>query len=89
MTVNSFSGLLALAQVLDNEDLYETRTTNNDTGQILYVGKNITPNASTAAPTWFIKKISYDGNGFLNRVQLPDNGAGFYYVWDNVSDYFS
>ncbi len=89
MTVNSFSGLLALAQVLDNEDLYETRTINNDTGQILYVGKNITPNASTASSTWYVKKISYDGNGFLNRVQLPDDGAGFYYTWDNVSDYFS
>lgn len=89
-TPNAFTGLLALSEVLQDEDLYEVRTINNSQGQVLYVGKCLTPNGSTSAAIWFVKKLGYDGNGFLNRVQLPDNGIGFLYIWDNVqTDYFS
>lgn len=86
---NSFTGLLALSEVLQDEDLYEVRLENNSTGSVLYVGKNITPNASTSDKTWYIKKLSYDGNGFVDRVQLPDDGIGFKYSWDDRGTYFS
>jgi hypothetical protein len=87
--VNSFSNLLALSEVLQDEDLYEIRLENDNGGSVLYVGKNITPNADTAAPTWYIKKLSYDGNGFVDRVQLPDDGIGFKYAWDDRTNIFS
>jgi hypothetical protein len=87
--LNSFTGLLALAEVLSNEDLFEIRTENSDLGQIVYLGKNQTENASTAEFSWFIKKFLYDTNGFLARVQLPDSGIGFLYSWDLRATYFS
>jgi len=88
-TQNSFTNFLAVSEVLNDEDLYEVRTENDSSGKVLYVGKNITPNAATSASSWYIKKLGYDGNGFLNRVQLPDNGIGFLYTWDNRASYFS
>ena len=89
MSLNAFTGLLSIAEVLSDEDLYEVRTINNSNGQVLYVGKSITPNADTSVAQWYIKKLLYDGNGFLNRVQLPDDGIGFLYIWDDVASYFS
>lgn len=88
MTTNNFTNFLALEAVLSQGDLYEQRMQNASNGQILYLGKNITPNALTSDPTWFIKAFTYDSNGFINRVQLPLNGPGFFYVWDNVATYF-
>ena len=75
--------------MLNDEDLYETRVENDATGKILYVGKSITPNAATDERIWYIKKLLYDGFGFLNRVQLPDDGIGFLYAWDDRATYFS
>ena len=85
---NNFTNFLAIADVLNDEDLYEVRTINSSSGQVLYVGKNLTPNADTSLPTWYVKKLWYGSNGFLNRVQLPNNGIGFLYSWDNVATYF-
>ena len=85
MSLNAFTGLLSIAEVLSDEDLYEVRTINNSNGQVLYVGKSITPNADTSVAQWYINKLLYDGNGFLNRVQLPDDGIGFLYIWDDVA----
>lgn len=87
--VNKFLNFNALSDVLNDEDLYELRTENDSAGRVLYVGKNLTPNASTTDESWYIKKLGYDSNGFLNRVQLPDNGIGFTYCWDCRATYFS
>jgi len=89
MSANIFTNFLAVAEVLNDEDLYEVRTENDGSGKVLYVGKNITPNADTAFPTWYIKKITYDVNGFIVRLQLPDDGIGFTYAWDLRATYFS
>ena len=86
---NAFTNLLSLSEVLQDEDLYEIRLENNNSGSVLYVGKNITPNAPTSEASWYIKKLSYDGNGFVNRVQLPDDGIGFKYAWDDRASIFS
>lgn len=86
---NAFTNFLAVSEVLNDEDLYETRTENDSSGQVLYVGKSITPNADTSQRIWYIKKLGYDGNGFLNRIQLPDDGPNFTYAWDDRADYFS
>ncbi len=88
ITPNIFSNFQAMTEVLNDEDLYEIRTVNNATGQVLYVGKNVMPNAPTSDPTWYVKKLGYDVNGYLNRVQLPVNGLGFLYIWDDVATYF-
>jgi hypothetical protein len=89
MTPNSFTPFLALTNVLQQQNLLETRITNNASGQPLYVGWNLTPNASVSSPTWYIVKMSYDTNGFLDRVQLPDLGPGFFFEWSIQSTYFS
>ena len=87
--LNAYTNFLAISDVLEDNDLYEVRTDYNAQGQILYIGKNITPNASTALQNWYVKKLLYDINGNLERVQLPDNGLGFRYSWDLRSTYFS
>jgi hypothetical protein len=84
-----WANIIALSDVAPVGMQLEKRMTNSDTGQVLYLGWNATPNASTSALTWYIVKVLYDGNGYINRVQLPDNGAGFYYSWDLQADYFS
>lgn len=88
MTVNAYSGLLALQQVLSLSTGQEKRMINNASGQILYLGLTLTPNASTADPVWMVLAFAYDSNGFLNYQQLPVNGEGYLYVWDDVASYF-
>lgn len=87
--VNNWSDLLAFAAVMSTNQLYETRLENDIDGNILYVGTNQTPNASVDDSTWFITKLSYDGGGFLERVQLPDTGLGFIYAWADRASFFS
>lgn len=89
MVQNAFTNFLAVAEVLQDEDLYETRLENTAEGKILYVGKSIIPNASTSEKIWYIKKLYYDVNGFIDRVQLPDDGPSFTYSWDDRATYFS
>lgn len=85
---NAYTNFIAVEAVIADEDLFEVRADNLSNGQIQYVGKSITPNADTSLPIWYIKKIQYDGNGFLNYIQLPVNGIGFLYVWDDRASYF-
>jgi hypothetical protein len=87
-TNNLFSANLAFGSVLTTSQVLETRMTNDGSGNILYVGVNQTPNAATSSGTWMVWKYSYTG-GFMVRQQLPNNGVGFFYIWDDVSTYFS
>lgn len=73
----------------DAFQLLEKRMENDGSGNPLYVGYARTPNASTTALEWFIVKMSYDGGGFVSRVQLPDTGAQFKYAWDSRANYFA
>ena len=84
----AFSNFQQQSDFLTDDDLYEVRTENNSMGQILYIGKTIYPNASTADPVWYIKKINYDSNGYVDYVQLPINALQFGYIWDNRASYF-
>lgn len=87
-TPNDWTNLLALESVLGANAQLEKRMVNSDTGQIQYVGYTMTPNANEALPIWFIVKLSYDVNGFLNYYQLPVNGPGFIYIWNDMASYF-
>lgn len=87
-TLNIFTNFLAVADVLSDEDLYEVRLENNNIGQVLYVGKTIIQNALTSDFVWYIKAFQYDGNGFISRIMLPNNGPSFTYSWDLRSTYF-
>jgi hypothetical protein len=85
--INAFSNFLALSPVIKYEDLYEVRIENNSSGQPLYIGYTITPNAPTSDAVWFIKCINYTGS-YVSWVQLPNLGYGYLYVWDNRATYF-
>lgn len=67
----------------------EKRIENDGSGNPLYVGFTRTQNQSTAAEEWYIIKMSYDGGGFVDRVQLPDDGPQFKYAWDDRATLFS
>lgn len=85
---NSWTNFLAVSEVLDLDNLYETRIENDSSGKILYVGMSNMPQAPTDQAIWFIFKLSYDDNGYLDYKQLPVNGGSFTYVWDDRADYF-
>ncbi len=86
---NTFTNQLALEAVFQDDDLYETRLENDSSGKVLYIGKCTVPNGATDERIWYIKKLSYDVNGFIDRIQLPDDGTGFLYTWDDRATYFS
>ncbi len=88
-TNDAFTTFLALEPILGANGQLEKRMENDASGRILYVGFSSTPNASTSDAIWMIRKFSYDGNGFLSRDQLPDDGQGFLYNWDNRATYFT
>lgn len=85
---NKWTNLLALTEVLDLDNLYETRIENDSSGKIIYVGLSQQAAAPTDEPIWFIFKLSYDINGFLDYKQLPNNGGQFTYIWDDRATYF-
>jgi hypothetical protein len=87
-TPNVWTQFLAMEPILGNVAQLEKRMINSDTGQVQYIGYCLTPSASTSEAIWFIVKLSYDGNGFLNYYQLPNNGVIFGYIWDNYVEYF-
>lgn len=87
-TPNSWTNFLAVSEVLSLENLYETRIENDSSGKILYVGLCPITRAPTDQPIWFIFKLSYDANGYIDYKQLPVNGGSFTYVWDDRITYF-
>src|SRR3989338_4698553 len=86
---NVFDQINNLASTLGTNDFYEQRLDNDSAGRPLYVGFSAIPNESVDHTTWFIRKLGYDNNNFINRVQIPDNGARFIYSWTNRATYFS
>lgn len=76
-------------QTFGNDDFFEVRVENDANGNPLYVGRSPIINAATSATVWYITKLHYDGNNFLNRVQIPDSGRSFMYAWDSRASYFS
>jgi hypothetical protein len=86
---NSWTNFLALQAVLNTDDLYETRMINDSNGNVLYIGMAQGPGADTSLPIWYVFKLNYDGNGYINYKQLPNDGKKFGYIWDNVTTYFS
>jgi hypothetical protein len=76
-------------QTFGNDDFFEVRIENDSAGNPLYIGRSPIANANTALNVWFITKLYYDANVFLNRVQQPDNGSAFIYAWDDRATYFS
>ncbi len=87
-TPNIWSQLLALEPILGGIAQLEKRMINNLSGQVQYIGYALTPNADTSLAIWYIVKLSYDVNGFLDYYQLPVNGVIFGYIWDDYSTYF-
>ena len=89
MPANIYANINDLASTLSPPDFFEQRIENDVDGNPLYVAWSPIPGAATDEPIWFIKKIYYDGGGFTNRVQIPDNGGGYIYAWDDRATYFT
>lgn len=87
---NSISQLIAFGgQTIGIDKPYETRIENNASGDPLFVGWSPIPNADPSEKVWYIQKMHFDLNGFINRVEQPESGTGFKYEWDNRANIFS
>ena len=84
-----FSGMERIQNTLGSEDFFEARFENDSNGNPIYAGWTPIVNGETDAGIWYIKKIFYDGNQSIIRVQLPDEGVKFSYVWDDRASLFS
>lgn len=73
----------------DANGFWETRIENDANGNPLYVGITKKPLTAEGAELWFIRKMNYDGNGYIDHVQLPDNGVRFIYSWTDRATYFT
>lgn len=88
-TNNIFSPPLSFQGILSPQSALELRTVNTVSGSTLYIGYAPIENANPALAVWYILKYHYDSNGFMNRQQLPKNGPGFIYIWNNMATYFT
>ena len=71
-------------------DYYHNRFFENDSnGNPIYAGFSAIPNAVESELVWFVKKIYYDSNQSVLRVQMPDDGVKFAYSWTDRATYFS
>lgn len=85
---NIFDDFERLSEILDNEDLLESRFENDVNGNPIYIGYTITPNAPVTSPVWYIIKVIYDGENIVWK-RIPDDGRKFAYIWNNRASYFS
>jgi len=86
---NIFSPSERLQNTLGAEDFFESRFENDANANPIYAAWSPIPNAATADSVWYIKKIYYDANQGIARVQLPDDGVKFSYSFDDRASYFS
>jgi hypothetical protein len=89
MTTNVFTGVNNLQNTIGPDNYFESRVENDSEGNPLYIAWSPIPNAGESDEVWYIKKLFYDINGFVERVQLPDDGAKFTYAWTDRATYFS
>ena len=83
-----FQRITEFAEILGLEDLMEGRFENDGDGNPIYIAFSPYPNADPAEPVWFIRKVYYVvGNAV--RMQLPDRGIEFTYIWNDRASYFS
>ncbi len=71
-----------------NSELFLEKRMSYTGDNLEYVGYSRNPNESIDADTWYIIKMTYTGTN-VTRYQLPDNGPGFRYVWNDRATYFS
>jgi len=97
-TEDTVNGSLVHTQIIkiadDNNNIivpskdtqYTQAVENNASGLPIYVGEAV-PSSAKSAAAWRIKKLTYDGNGFLTDVQWADGTAAFTKVWDDRTGY--
>lgn len=88
---NMFQEFLANAPVFGLEGQFKERWDINGDEVADYYGICLTPNGSLTEPIWMIWKFDYAGanSDVKQRRQLPDNGFGLKYVWNDRATYFS
>lgn len=77
--------------ILENfasSELFLEKRMEYDGDNMIYVGYSRIPNASVDSESWYIVKLTYDGDN-VTRYQLPDTGPSFSYVWDDRATLFS
>lgn len=86
---NIFNPIFSAGSTIGNDDFFEQRIENDSEGNPLYVAWTPYENGSVSEKIWYLKKLYYDTNGFVEHIQLPDDGPGFIYAWDQRATYFS
>jgi len=86
---NIFTPSMWFDPTIGTENFYEQRIENDANGNPLYVAWTPIANANQADTVWWIRKLSYDSNGFVSRIHLPLSGnKGFNYSWTLRATYF-
>lgn len=68
-------------------DLCQRQVSLNGSSDPEYIGYTIYPGDQDDQPVWMIFKLSYTGTDETLR-QIPLEGIGFKYVWDDRATYF-
>ena len=88
MASDIFKILEVGGQTVGLDAFYETIIENDGLGNPIYVGRSPIINPAESADVWYIVKMLYDGNGFVEQVRIPPNGRAFVYSWTNRATYF-
>lgn len=86
---NVYSPIERVQNTLGTEDFFEARFENDANGNPIYAAWTPIVNGDPSLKIWFIKKIHYDSNQSVIRVQMPDDGVTFTYAFDDRATYFS
>lgn len=86
---NIYSPIERVQNTLGTEDFFESRFENDANGNPIYAAWTAIVNGDPALRIWFMKKIHYDANQSVIRVQMPDDGVTFTYAWDDRVANFS
>ncbi len=78
----SDSAIDVLNKRLSPEITYTQKIENDSSGRPIFIGL-AKPGTATSKALWQIRKITYDGSGFLTDVQWAGGNATFNQVWDD------
>lgn len=72
--------------LISGELQFTTAKSKDANGNDEYIGLAL-PGSSKASAKWQIKKITYDGAGFITDIQFAKGSADFGFVWNDRTGY--
>jgi hypothetical protein len=85
--IGIFDEIERFSSILDTEDMLEARIENDVSGNPIYIGYSMIPNADPALKVWYVIKLEYVTN-FVVRRRLPKDGRGFFYSYNDRATLF-